>query len=108
MAAAARKARASACNFMAGSSSLVRDVGSVEGGGEPFLFAIVSGTVPEPRPSDSGRAVPADDLAVGVLAEQVVDEEVLGNDGIALHAHHLGDVRDAARAVAKAGGLDDD
>ncbi len=29
------------------------------------------------------------------LAHQVVDEEVLGDDGVAFHAHHLGDVRDA-------------
>src|SRR5450755_625852 len=108
MAAAARKARASAWSFMAGSSSLVCDVGGVEGRGEPLLFAIISGAVPEPRPADSGGAMPANQLAVGVFADQVVDEQILGNDGVAFHAHHLGDVRDAARAVAKAGRLDDD
>ena len=52
--------------------------------------------------------MPADDVAVGVLADHVVDEQVLGDDGVAFHAHHLGDVGDAARAVAQARGLDDD
>jgi hypothetical protein len=40
--------------------------------------------------------MPADQLAVGVLADDVVDEQVLRDDDVAFHAEHLGDVRDAA------------
>ena len=47
-------------------------------------------------------------LPLRVLAQHVVDEEVLGDDDVAFHPHHLGDVGDAARAVAQARGLDDD
>src|SRR6202000_2445299 len=76
--------------------------------GKPLLFAIISRAIPEPRPSDAGRAMPADDVAVGVLADHVVEEQVLGDDGVAFHAHHLGNVGDAPGAVAQTGGLDDD
>ncbi len=76
--------------------------------GKALLVAVVARTLPEFRAADAGRAVPADDLAVGVLADHVVEEDVLGDDGVAFHAHHLGDVGDAARAVAQARGLDDD
>jgi hypothetical protein len=55
------------------------------------------------RPGDAGRAVAADDPAVGILADDVVEEEVLGDDHITFHADDLGDVGDAARAVAQAG-----
>src|SRR5882672_11274060 len=108
MAVAARKANASVCMFMAAPSDLPDDFGGIEGGGKPFLLAVISCAVPESRPSDAGRAMPADDVAVGVLADHVVQEQVLGNDGVAFHAHHLGDVRDAAGAVTQARGLDDD
>ena len=84
------------------------DFGGVERRGEALLLAVVAGALPEARPADAGGAVLADDLAVGVLADQVVEEDVLGDDGVAFHAHHLGDVGDAARAVAQARGLDDD
>jgi hypothetical protein len=50
----------------------------------------------------------ADEAAVSVLAQHLVDEDVLGDDDVAFHAHHLGDVGDAARAVAQTRGLDDD
>ena len=43
-----------------------------------------------------------------VLADHLVDEQVLGDDDVAFHAHHLGDVGDPARAVAQARGLHDD
>src|SRR3984893_3570061 len=82
--------------------------GGVECCGPPFFFAVISSAIPEPRPADAGRAMPADDVSVGVLAEQVVEEQVLGNDGVAFHAHHLGDVGDAPGAVAQTRGLDDD
>src|SRR6202166_2606815 len=108
MAAAARKASASAWMFMAAPSVLRGDFGSVEGCGKPLLFAVISRAIPKAWPSDTGRSMPADDVAVGVLADHVVDEQVLGNDGVAFHAHHLGDVGDAPGAVAQTGGLDDD
>src|SRR5262249_35286126 len=108
-AAVARKAKARTCMFMTvPCSRLCRDFGRVEGCGKALLLAVLAGALPEPRPADAGRAVPADDLAVGVLAHEVVDEDVLGDDGVTFHAHHLGDVGDAARAVAQARGLDDD
>src|ERR1700683_1781686 len=80
--------------------------GGGAGGGQPRLFSVISCAIPEPRPADAGRAMPADDVPVGVLAEQVVEEQVLGDDGVAFHAHHLGDVGDAAGAVAQSRGLD--
>src|SRR5581483_1832076 len=84
------------------------DFGGVERRAKTLFFAIVARALPEARPADAGRAVLADDLAVGIFADQVVEEDVLGADGVAFHAHHLGDVGDAARAVAQARGLDDD
>src|SRR5580704_14148793 len=102
MAAAARKASASACMFMARPSDLDDDFGGVKGSGKPLLFTVITRAIPEARPSDAGRAMPADDVAVGVLADHVVQEQVLGDDGVAFHAHHFGDVGDAAGAVAQA------
>src|SRR5438270_9648671 len=84
------------------------DFGGVKRRGKPLLFVVISRAIPESGPPDAGRAMPADDLPIGVLAEQVVDEQVLGNDSVAFHAHHLGDVRDAPGAVTQSGGLDDD
>src|SRR6187399_1065072 len=107
MAVAARNASASVCMLM-DSSRILGDFGGVERGRKPLLFAEISRPLPEPRASDSGRAVPPDDLAVRVFADHVVQEYVLGDDGVAFHAHHLGNVGDAARAVAQARGLDDD
>jgi hypothetical protein len=53
-------------------SNLRDGFGSVERSGKPLFFTIVSRTIPKARPSDSGRAVPADDVSVGVLADEVV------------------------------------
>ena len=50
----------------------------------------------------------AEDVAVGVLTGHVVDEQILGDDDVAFHPHHFGDVSDLARAVAQARGLDHD
>ena len=58
--------------------------------------------------ADAGRAVPADDVAFGVLAYHVVDEQVLCNDDVAFHPHDFGDMGDLARAIAQTRGLDDD
>src|SRR5450756_2195543 len=90
MVVAARKARESAWIFMARSSNLHDDFGGVKRSSEPLLFAVISRAIPKAWPSDAGRAMPADDLPVGVLADDVVEEQVLGNDGIAythLRAH---------------------
>src|SRR5580692_7372009 len=93
---------------MACSLSRNFDIGGVERRGEPRLFAVIARTLPEFRPADAGRLVPPDQIAVGVLAHDLVGENVLGDDDVAFHAHHLGDVGDAARTVAQAGGLHDD
>src|SRR5437879_2769896 len=99
MVAAARNANASACIFIAFSSRLGALFGGVESRGKPLLFAVISRTLPETRASDAGRMMPPQNLAVSVLADHVVQENILGYDGIAFHAHHLGDVRDPAGAV---------
>src|SRR5436309_14949072 len=104
---AARNASASVC-MVIDSSRVLGDFGGVQRGCKPLLFAVISRPFPEPRTSDPGRAVPPDDLAVRVFADHVVQEYILGDDGVAFHAHHLGDVGDAARAITKARGLHDD
>src|SRR5208282_230378 len=73
-----------------------------------LLVAIVARALPEPRPPDAGRAMPPDDLAIGVLAENFVDEQILHRHDVALGAEHLGDMRDATRAVAQTRRLYDD
>src|SRR6266852_3247480 len=55
---------------------------------KPLFLVVIACALPEARPADPGGAVPADDLAVGVLSEHVVEENVLGDDGVALHTHH--------------------
>src|SRR5215475_5823923 len=93
MAVAARNASASACMLIA-SSRLFDDFGGIERCRKPLLFVVVPRALPELRTADAGGAVPPDDLAVCVFAEQFVDEQILGDDGFAFHAHHLGDVGD--------------
>src|SRR5712675_597337 len=105
---AARNASASACMFMPVSLGLVRDFSGVEGRGKPFLFTVIARALPKAGTADAGRFMPADDVSVGVLADHVVQEQVLGDDGVAFHAHHLGDVGDAPGTVAQTSGLDDD
>src|SRR5690242_15004650 len=58
-------------------------IGGVEGGGETCLLVEVARAVPEARPSDPGRAMAADDAALIVLALDVVEEDVLGDDHVA-------------------------
>src|SRR5438128_1776547 len=99
------KPKARFCMFMARLSGRRLYFGRIEGRGQPLLLVVVPRTFPELRATDAGRAVLADDLAVGVFADHVVEEDVLGDDGVAFHAHHLGNVGDAAGTVAKAGGL---
>src|SRR5436190_19886663 len=73
----------------------------VESSREPRFLAIVARAVPEAGPADAGGAVPADDAPVRVLADNVVDEQILGDDNITFHPEHFAYVRDAARAVAQ-------
>src|SRR5262249_51869384 len=89
--------------FMALSASF-RQIGrrSVDRRRQPLLLAEIAGALPELRTTDAGRAMMPDQVAVGVLAGDVVDEKVLGDDHITLQAHHFGDVGDAPRAVAQA------
>src|SRR5215475_12310580 len=96
----ARKNTAIISSVMAASASAsirrITGVGRIERRGKPLFLAVVTRTVPEARPPDSGRTMLADQLAVGVLADQVVEEDVLGNDDVAFHSHDFGDVRDLA------------
>src|SRR4051812_8172938 len=97
MAVAARKPNASVCVFMGPIPlDLHNDLGGVDRRCEPLFLAVIACAFPEPRPAYSGRAVAADNVAVGVLADHVVQHDVLGDDGVAFHPHHFGDVRDAA------------
>src|SRR5688500_19870828 len=71
-------------------------IGGVEGGGETGFFAVIAGAVPESRPANPGRAVPPDDAAVRILAHDVVDEQVLGDDVGAFRSAKIGDSGDVA------------
>src|SRR5262249_32227250 len=51
------------------------------------------------RRSQPGALEGADQPAVGAFALEFVDEEILRGDHIALHADHLGDMRDPTKAV---------
>jgi len=48
-----------------------------------------------------------DDAAIRIFANDIVEEHVLGDDGVAFHSHHFGDVSDAARPIAQTRGLHD-
>src|SRR5689334_4001333 len=74
--------------------------------GETLGLAVVLGALPEAWAGNARRAMAANDLAMRILARDLVDDEVLQRDDIAFHAQHLGDVGDLARAVAQTGGLD--
>jgi len=64
---------------------------------EPVLLGLVERVRPEAH-----RPIFADDLPIGRLVEIFELEKFLGDDDVAFHANHLGDVRRPARAVAKA------
>src|SRR5437899_3344427 len=80
----------------------------VERGREALLLAVVARAIPEFRSADAGRFMVADNVAVGILAGHLVEEDVLCDDDITFHANHLGDVSDAAGAIAQACRLYDD
>ena len=50
----------------------------------------------------------ATQLAIRVFADDLVEEEILGDDDVAFATQHLGDVRDTTGAVSEARRLDDD
>ena len=50
----------------------------------------------------------ADDLAVFIFADDLIQEQILGDDDIALHPGHFGNMGDATGAIAQSRGLDDD
>src|SRR5262249_18763236 len=58
------------------------DFGGVDRRGKPLLLAVITRTLPEARPADAGGAMLADNLAVGILADEIIDEDVLGDDGV--------------------------
>src|SRR5213075_424378 len=87
-------------------ASLLINVFSHDIGQLAFLAEIL-GLVPECR-AQPRELVAADDAAGGILALDLVDEEVLQRDDVAFHADDLGHMRDLARAVAQARRLDDD
>src|SRR5215207_1942280 len=86
----ARKNSASVCRskgMAISADGLVGDFGRVERGGEPLLLAVVARPFPEARPTDTGRAVASEQTAVRVLAEHLENENILGDDDVAFHAH---------------------
>src|SRR5262245_60949087 len=76
------------------SGHLVGRFRGVERRGEALLLAVIARSLPEAGPADAGRAVAAQDVALRVLTQHVVKENVLGDDDVALHSHHLGDMGD--------------
>src|SRR3954468_8282376 len=62
----------------------------------------------EPIGAKAHAPIFADDLAVGSLVEIFELEQFLGDDDVAFHADHFGDVRAAPGAVAQALDLDDE
>src|SRR3981189_2738200 len=85
-----------------------RELGGTQPAGQALFLAVIARPIPEPRPADPGRAVAADDIAFGILADHVIEKQILGDDDVALHPEDLGDVGDAAGTVAQARGLDHD
>ena len=88
MATATRKKTAMICTvcLRLGANGFVCDFGRIERRRQAFFLAVVACPVPEARPADAGRTMPADDLAVRILSDQIVDEEILRDDDIAFHA----------------------
>src|SRR5262245_33099070 len=73
---------------------------------ELALPAEILRLVPERR-TQAGELVATDDAARGVLALDLVNEEVLQRHDLAFHADDLRDMGDLTRTIAQAGCLDD-
>src|SRR5690606_25489051 len=67
-------------------------VGLFECFDEIGFFVEVAGPLGELRLGDAGRAVAADQHAVRIFADDVVEENVLRHDHVAFHPKNLGDV----------------
>src|SRR4029077_6794580 len=80
----------------AASSRLCLLLERIERRRKPRRFPEVTGALPEARPANSGRHMPSRPPAVRVLGAHVEKHDILGDDDIALHAHHFRDVGDAA------------
>src|SRR5262245_5099644 len=91
---------ARAMSGMPGTRSLGM-LGRLQSRDQLALLAEVARPVEEMRPQ-AGILELALQLAGAVLAGDLVDEEVLQGDHLALHAEDLGDMSDLARAVAQA------
>src|SRR5215471_5069638 len=72
----------------------------IEGLRQSPLLVVIARAIPKARPADTGGAMASDQFAVGVLAQQIVEEQVLRYDDVALETQDLGDVGNAAAAVA--------
>src|SRR5262249_26115322 len=72
------------------------------------LLAEITSAIPETRLADTGRTMLADEAAVLILAEDIVEEEVLCGDDVAFHADYFSDMGHTARAIAQPRHLDDD
>src|SRR5256885_1575024 len=81
---------------------------SVEGGCEPLLLAVVARSLPESRPADAGRTVTTDQVALRVLAHEVIEEDVLGDDDVSFQSEHFSYMRDTPGSVTQARGLHHD
>src|ERR1700735_3037217 len=92
---------------LSASSRQIRRSG-IERSRQPLLLVKVTRTLPELRSTDAGRTMVSHQVAVGVLADDVIHEQILRDDHVAFYAHHLGDVGNAPRAVAQARCLNDD
>ena len=49
-----------------------------------------------------------DEVAVSVLAENVIKKQILSDDDVTFHTHDFGDMRDTSRTVTQTRGLNDD
>src|SRR5580658_7557495 len=75
---------------------------------QPHLLTEIARPIPEFWSANPGRFVLSHKVAVSVLAQDVVDEQILGDDDVALESNHLGDVGDASGAIAQTRRLNDD
>src|SRR5712672_1520891 len=89
-------------------SLVTSNLRGVERFGELAIQPEIARAVPEGRTRNAGSDMVAADTACFVLAVDLVDEEILGDDHVAFRTDHLGDIGDATRTVAQALGLHDD
>src|ERR1700694_2946835 len=88
--------------------TLASRLSRVESFRELVIQSEIACAVPEAGTGDSGSDVLAANASRLVLALDLVDQEVLRDDGVALGADDFGDVGNFARPITKTFGLDDD